>query len=36
MRISCWLMTPKKLQQTNRHDWMFIRLPGISEGAFQL
>ena len=41
MRISSWPMTPKKLQQTNRHcrsqqDWVFIRPPGISEGAFQL
>jgi hypothetical protein len=36
MRISCWPMTPKKLQQTNRQDWVFIRPPGISEGAFQL
>ncbi len=34
MRISCWLMTQKKLQQTNRQDWVFIRPPGIS--AFQL
>jgi hypothetical protein len=29
-------MTPKILQQTNRQDWVFIRPPGISEGAFQL
>jgi hypothetical protein len=29
-------MTPQILQQTNRQDWMFIRPPGISEGAFQL
>jgi hypothetical protein len=29
-----WPMTPKKLQQTNRQDWVFIRPPGISEGAF--
>jgi hypothetical protein len=35
-RISCWPMTPKKLQLTNRQDWVFIRPPGISEGAFQL
>ncbi len=30
------IMTPKILQQTNRQDWVFIRPPGISEGAFQL
>ena len=36
MRISCWPMTPKNLQQTNRQDWVFNRPPGISEGAFQL
>jgi hypothetical protein len=29
-------MTQKKLQQTNSQDWVFIRPPGISEGAFQL
>ena len=26
----------KKLKKTNRQDMVFIRLPGISEGAFQL
>jgi hypothetical protein len=36
MRISCWPTTPKKLQQTNHQDWVFIRPSGISEGAFQL
>jgi hypothetical protein len=36
MRISCWPMTPKILQQTNRQGWVFIRPPGTSEGAFQL
>ncbi len=29
-------MVPKKLQQTNLLDWVFIRPPGISDGAFQL
>ena len=36
MRVSSWPMVPKKLQQTNRQDWVFIRPPGISQGAFQL
>jgi hypothetical protein len=36
MLISCWQMTPKKLQQTNRQDWVFISPLGISEGAVQL
>jgi hypothetical protein len=36
MRISCWPMTPKTLQQTNRQDWVFIRPPAITEGGFQL
>ncbi len=29
-------MVPKKLQQTNSQDMVFIRPPGISDGAFQL
>ena len=36
MRVSSRPMVPKKLQQTNRQDWVFIRPPGISDGAFQL
>jgi hypothetical protein len=35
MRISSWLFVPKKLQQTNRHDIVFIRPPGISDVVFQ-
>ena len=27
---------PKKLKKSNRQDFVFIRPPGISEGAFQL
>jgi hypothetical protein len=27
MRVSSWPMVPKKLQQTNRQDWVFIRPP---------
>ena len=36
MRISSWPFVPRKLQQTNRQDMVFIRPPGISDGAFQL
>ena len=36
MRVSSWPFVPKKLQQTNRQDMVFIRPPGISDGAFQL
>ncbi len=36
MRISSWPFVPRKLQQTNRQDMVIIRLPGISDGAFQL
>ncbi len=36
MRISSWPFVPKKLQLSNRQDYVFIRLPGISDGAFQL
>jgi hypothetical protein len=36
MRVSSWPFLPKKLQQTNRQDMVFIRPPGISDGAFQL
>ena len=33
MRVSSWPFVPKKLQQTNRQDMVFIRPPGISDGA---
>ncbi len=36
MRISSWPFVPKKLEQSNRQDYVFIRPPGISDGAFQL
>ena len=36
MRISSWPFVPKKLQLSNRQDYVFIRPPGISDGAFQL
>ena len=36
MRISSWPFVMKKLRQTNRQDMVFIRPPGISDGAFQL
>jgi hypothetical protein len=36
MRLSLWPFVPRKLQQTNRQDMVFIRMPGISDGAFQL
>ena len=36
MRVSSWPFVPRKLQQTNRQDMVFIRPPGISDGAFQL
>ncbi len=36
MRVSSWPFVPRKLQQTNRQDIVFIRPPGISDGAFQL
>jgi hypothetical protein len=36
MRLSSWPFVPRKLQQTNRQDMVFIRPPGISDGAFQL
>jgi hypothetical protein len=36
MRISLWPFVPKKLQLSNRQDYVFIRPPGISDGAFQL
>ena len=35
MRVSSWPTVPTKLQQTNRQDMVFIRPPGISDGAFQ-
>jgi hypothetical protein len=40
MRVSSWPFVPKKLpkklQQTNRQDMVFISPPGISDGRFQL
>ncbi len=36
MRVSSWPFVPRQSQQTNRQDMVFIRLPGISDGAFQL
>ena len=36
MRIALFPFVPKKLKRTNRQDMVFIRPPGISEGAFQL
>ena len=36
MRVSSWPFLPKKSQQTNRQDMVFILLPGISDGLFQL
>ena len=36
MRISSVPFVPKKLKGSNRQDMVFIRPPGISEGAFQL
>ena len=36
MRISSVPFVPKKLKRSNRQDMVFIRPPGISEGAFQL
>jgi hypothetical protein len=36
MRISSWPFVPKKLRDDNRRDMVFIRLPGISDCAFQL
>jgi hypothetical protein len=36
MRVSSWPFVPKSLKQTNRQDMVFIRPPGISDGAFQL
>lgn len=36
MRISSLPFVPKKLKRSNRQDMVFIRPPGISEGAFQL
>ena len=35
-RISSWPFVLKKLQKSNRHDFVFIRPPGISNGAFNL
>ena len=36
MRIYSCPFVPKKLKKSNRQDYVFIRPPGISEGAFQL
>jgi hypothetical protein len=36
MYVSSWPCVPKKLQQTNRQDMVFIRPPGLSDGVFQL
>ena len=35
-RISCWPFAGKKLRKSNRQDFVFIRPPGISHGAFEL
>ena len=35
-RISCWPFAGKKLRGSNRQDFVFIRPPGISHGAFEL
>ena len=35
-RISSWPFALKKLQKSNRQDLVFIRPPGISNGAFNL
>jgi hypothetical protein len=36
MHILSWPFVPKKLRDTNRQDMVFIRPPGIADGAFQL
>ena len=36
MRMSSWPFVSKQLRKSNRQDNVFLRLPGISEGAFQL
>jgi hypothetical protein len=36
MRVSSWPFVPRKLQQTNCQDIVFIRPSGISDGASQL
>ena len=36
MCLSSWPFVPRKSQQTDRQDMVFIRPPGISDGAFQL
>ena len=35
-RISSWPFAVKKLRGANRQDFVFIRPPGISHGAFEL
>jgi hypothetical protein len=34
MRISSWPLVHKKLQLSNRQDYVFVQPPGISDGAF--
>ncbi len=36
MHISSWPFVPRKSQQSNRQDYVFIRQPGISDCTFQL
>ena len=36
MRMSSWPFVSKQLRKSYRQDNVFLRLPGISEGAFQL
>jgi hypothetical protein len=36
MRVSSFPFVERKLHRTNRQDMVFIRPPGISDGAFQL
>jgi hypothetical protein len=36
IRISSWPFVLKKLHLSDRQDYVFIRQPGISDGAFQL
>ena len=35
-RISCWPFAGEKPRKSNRQDFVFIRPPGISHGAFEL
>ncbi len=36
MRLSSWPFVARKLPVPNRQDMVFVRPPGISDGAFQL